>query len=45
MNPKAHFQREVTPDQVINAPMIAWPLGLFDWRGQRRGGSGHYHYL
>ncbi len=30
LSPKAHFQREVTIEQVINAPMIAWPLGLFD---------------
>jgi len=30
MNPRAHFQREVTIDQVMNAPMIAWPLGLLD---------------
>jgi acetyl-CoA C-acetyltransferase len=30
MSPKAHFQREVTLEQVINAPFIAWPLGLFD---------------
>ena len=30
MNPKAHFQREVTLEQVLNAPMISWPLGLFD---------------
>ena len=30
MNPRAHFQREVTLEQVISAPMIAWPLGLFD---------------
>jgi acetyl-CoA C-acetyltransferase len=29
-NPKAHFQMEVTEDQVLNAPMIAWPFGLFD---------------
>ncbi len=28
--PKAHFQREVTMEQVMNAPIIAWPLGLFD---------------
>jgi acetyl-CoA C-acetyltransferase len=28
--PKAHFQRAVTLEQVMNAPMIAWPLGLFD---------------
>ncbi len=30
LNPKAHFQREITIEQVLNAPMIAWPLGLFD---------------
>lgn len=30
LNPKAHFRRDVTLDQVINAPLIAWPLGLFD---------------
>lgn len=29
-NPKAHLQREVSLEQVVNAPMIAWPLGLFD---------------
>jgi len=30
MNPKAHFQREVTEEQVVKAPIIAWPFGLFD---------------
>ena len=30
MSPKAHFQKPVTLEQVINAPIIAWPLGLFD---------------
>ncbi len=30
MNPKAHFQRTLTIDQVLNAPMIAAPLGLLD---------------
>jgi acetyl-CoA C-acetyltransferase len=30
MSPKAHFQMEVTEDQVINAPLICSPLGLFD---------------
>jgi len=28
--PKAHFQRKITVEQAVNAPMIAWPLGLFD---------------
>jgi acetyl-CoA C-acetyltransferase len=30
LNPKAHFQREVTLEQVLRAPIIAWPLGLYD---------------
>lgn len=29
-HPKAHLQRAVTLDQVMNAPIIAYPLGLFD---------------
>src|SRR3546814_10847459 len=32
-NPKAHLQKAVTMDQVLNAPMIAEPLGLFDCCG------------
>jgi acetyl-CoA C-acetyltransferase len=39
LNPKAHFQREVSPEQVINAPMIAWPLGLFDCCGVSDGAA------
>lgn len=30
LNPKAHFQREVTEEQVLNAPIIAYPFGLYD---------------
>ncbi len=29
-NPKAHFRREITMEQVLNARMVADPLGLFD---------------
>ncbi|MEW6125903.1 MAG: acetyl-CoA acetyltransferase [Acidobacteriota bacterium] len=29
-NKKAHFQKEVSLEQVMRAPMIASPLGLFD---------------
>lgn len=29
-NPKAHFQMEVSEEQVLNAPMVCDPLGLFD---------------
>jgi acetyl-CoA C-acetyltransferase len=32
-NPLAHLRREVTLEQVVNAPMISWPLGLFDCCG------------
>ncbi len=38
-NPKAHLRIEVTEEQVINAPMIAWPLGLYDCCGVTDGAS------
>lgn len=37
--PKAHFQREVTLEQVMSAPIIAWPLGLFDCCGVSDGAA------
>ncbi len=37
--PRAHFQREITLEQALNAPIIAWPLGLFDCCGVSDGGS------
>jgi acetyl-CoA C-acetyltransferase len=30
MCPKAHLQRRITLEDALNAPIIAWPLGLFD---------------
>ena len=30
LNPKAHFQRDITEEQAVNAPLVAWPLGLYD---------------
>ena len=39
LNPKAHLRREVTLEQVLNAPIIAWPLGLFDCCGVSDGGA------
>ena len=39
LNPKAHFQREITLEQAINAPMIAYPLGLFDCCGVSDGAA------
>lgn len=29
-NPHAHFQRSITIDEALNAPMVASPLGLYD---------------
>ena len=29
-NPKAHFQMQITEEQALKAPMVAWPFGLFD---------------
>ena len=29
-NERAHLRMEVTEEQVLKAPMIAWPFGLFD---------------
>jgi len=38
-SPKAHFQREVTLEQVLKSPIIAWPLGLFDCCPTTDGGA------
>jgi acetyl-CoA C-acetyltransferase len=29
-NPKAHFQMQITEEQALKAPLVAWPFGLFD---------------
>ena len=39
MNPKAHMRRPVTQEQVMAAPMIAYPLGLFDCCGVSDGSA------
>lgn len=39
MSPKAHFRREITVEQVLKAPMIAWPLGLLDCCGVSDGAA------
>lgn len=39
LNPKAHLRREVTVEQIMNAPIIAWPLGLFDCCGVSDGSA------
>ncbi|MDA1097690.1 MAG: acetyl-CoA acetyltransferase [Proteobacteria bacterium] len=38
-NPKAHLQKAVTLETVLNAPMIAAPLGLFDCCGVSDGSA------
>ena len=38
-NPKAHFQKEITMEQALNAPFIAWPLGLYDCCANIDGGA------
>ncbi|HXZ30408.1 MAG TPA: acetyl-CoA acetyltransferase [Dehalococcoidia bacterium] len=35
----AHFQREVPMETILNAPMIAWPLGLYDCCGVSDGSA------
>ncbi|MDY7078540.1 MAG: acetyl-CoA acetyltransferase [Chloroflexota bacterium] len=39
LNPKAHLRRPVTVDQVMAAPTIAYPLGLFDCCGVSDGAA------
>lgn len=39
INPKAHLRKRVTLDQVLNAPIIAHPLGLFDCCGVSDGSA------
>lgn len=39
LNPKAHFHKELTLEQVVNAPIVAWPLGLYDCCGVSDGAA------
>ena len=39
LNPKAHLRKKVTEDQVMAAPIIAHPLGLFDCCGVSDGSA------
>ena len=38
-NPKAHLQNLITHEKVLNAPMVAEPLGLFDCCGVSDGAA------
>ncbi len=37
--PKAHFRNKITVEKVLNAPIIAYPLGLFDCCGNSDGAA------
>ena len=39
MNPKAHLRRAISEEQIKAAPMIAYPLGLFDCCGVSDGAA------
>jgi acetyl-CoA C-acetyltransferase len=39
LHPKAHFQKVITLEEVMKAPIIAWPLGLFDCCGVSDGAA------
>ncbi|MDB5861729.1 MAG: acetyl-CoA acetyltransferase [Ramlibacter sp.] len=39
LSPKAHLQKAVTMEQILEAPMIAEPLGLFDCCGVSDGAA------
>jgi acetyl-CoA C-acetyltransferase len=39
LNPRAHLRRPLTVEQVLNAPIIAWPLGIFDCCGVSDGSA------
>lgn len=38
-NPKAHLRNRITEEQVLKAPMIAYPLGVFDCCGVSDGAA------
>ncbi|MBM4320835.1 MAG: acetyl-CoA acetyltransferase, partial [Deltaproteobacteria bacterium] len=39
LNPKAHMRSPVTMEQILAAPIVAWPLGLFDCSGVSDGAA------
>jgi acetyl-CoA C-acetyltransferase len=38
-SPKAHLRMEVSVEQILKSPIIAWPLGLFDCCGVSDGAA------
>ena len=39
LNPKAHLRRRVSIEQILDAPMVAYPLGVFDCCGVSDGAA------
>lgn len=39
LTPKAHLRRRITEAQVLEAPMVAWPLGVYDCCGVSDGAA------
>ncbi len=39
LSPKGHLKRKITEEQVLNAPMVCSPLGLFDSCGMSDGAA------
>ena len=39
LNPKAHLRRKITIEQALSAPIVAYPLGLFDCCGVSDGAA------
>jgi len=39
LNSRAHFRKKITVEQALNAPIIAWPLGLMDCCGVSDGAA------
>ncbi len=39
INPKAHLRREITVEDALKSPIIAWPLGLYDCCGVSDGAA------
>lgn len=39
LNPKAHLRRKITEEDAIKAPMVAWPIGLYDCCGVSDGAA------
>jgi len=37
--PKAHYHQEITVEQAMNAPIISWPLGVYDCCGVSDGAA------